>query len=827
SNKIGIEAVNASASGNRIYGNALIGLVAASSSTLTDNQVYSNANLGVLGRDFNGRLSHNLIYDNPNDGVWLFSGSGAQISNNTIYQPTSGDAIQVGGSHPELFLSGFSVSNLTLQNNIFSVSEHFAIQVAADSEVGFASDYNLFHVAGSGQPIRWEERAFATREEWALETSFDTHSRAGDPLYRDIDGADGQLGYDAATGVDYGQDDDFGVLPNSPAVDAGNSATTFAAEPSPNGGRINLGYTGDRRQATTSALQSLQLLSPNGLEKLEVGQPATITWTSAGLSRQRSVALVNAGGTGADWWSENSYQAQGASPVSTPSFVDLSGVTNPAPQSVYQSSSQGGFTATTPLTYHLPVDDGQYTLRLHFVEYALAAGLRLIDIRLQGSTVATGIDINVAAGGLNRAMTRTFTVEATGGDGVRLELFTPTGGWGATLAAIELSAVSPLGVVAPTVDLQISINDGVTWSTIATNVPCDLYGHGSYSWVPSAESNGNSARIRVLANDGALPIDASDVSFLITNGGHDFYVNDTSTANDVFSTATGSNLASGKRENEPVASLQTLLTAYDLEPGDVIHVDAGTYRVYRNLRLMDDDSGLLIEGPQDAGAIALFDRGNHTLGSYLIELAGGDDITIERLALTGANVGVFAANTVHSDRVTIANNDIYGHSSSVGPAFGIYIDDGNADTQLRGNRVHNITGNLSSTTGIFAKARGAEITENEVFGNPFGINVQLVSSSLPADRIVVSDNVVHENVVIGLDAFGNVSVSNNTVFNHLGANSIGVRVRNASAIDNVVHHNTVGVFADASTATGNRAYANVRGITGRNASTISANRVYS
>src|SRR5208337_1491948 len=69
-----------------------------------------------------------------------------------------------------------------------------------------------------------------------------------------------------------GGDDDFHVAPGSPTIDAGNPATPVGQEPLPNGGRINLGSDGGTPQATPSAPQLLQVLSPRALDKLQVGQ---------------------------------------------------------------------------------------------------------------------------------------------------------------------------------------------------------------------------------------------------------------------------------------------------------------------------------------------------------------------------------------------------------------------------------------------------------------------------------------------------------------------------------------------------------------------------
>ena len=63
------------------------------------------------------------------------------------------------------------------------------------------------------------------------------------------------------------------MQPGSPTIDAGDPASYYLAEPAPNGGRVNLGFDGNTPQAATSAAQTVQVLSPNGLEKFTQDSP--------------------------------------------------------------------------------------------------------------------------------------------------------------------------------------------------------------------------------------------------------------------------------------------------------------------------------------------------------------------------------------------------------------------------------------------------------------------------------------------------------------------------------------------------------------------------
>ena len=48
------------------------------------------------------------------------------------------------------------------------------------------------------------------------------------------------------------QNGDYHLQPGSPCIDAGDPASDYSQEPSPNGGRINMGCYGNTSEATTS-----------------------------------------------------------------------------------------------------------------------------------------------------------------------------------------------------------------------------------------------------------------------------------------------------------------------------------------------------------------------------------------------------------------------------------------------------------------------------------------------------------------------------------------------------------------------------------------------
>ncbi len=88
-------------------------------------------------------------------------------------------------------------------------------------------------------------------------------------------------------------------------------------------------------------------------------------------------------------------------------------MTDPAPQSVYQSVRYGNFAYTIPnLT-----PNSNYTVRLHFNElYWNSAGNRSFNVSINGLQVLANFDIYQAVGGANKAIVEEFpaTVDANG-----------------------------------------------------------------------------------------------------------------------------------------------------------------------------------------------------------------------------------------------------------------------------------------------------------------------------------------------------------------------------------------------------------------------------
>jgi hypothetical protein len=139
----------------------------------------------------------------------------------------------------------------------------------------------------------------------------------------------------------------------------------------------------------------------------------TITAASGAYSASQQLSLtvsntlvsVNAGGGAVGAFSGDTNYS-GGNVASTTHTIDLSGVTNPAPQAVYQSERYGGVT----YTFSGLTAGATYTVRLHFAEfYWTTTGKRVFNVSINGTTVLSNFDIVAAAGAANKAIVKQFS----------------------------------------------------------------------------------------------------------------------------------------------------------------------------------------------------------------------------------------------------------------------------------------------------------------------------------------------------------------------------------------------------------------------------------
>jgi hypothetical protein len=172
------------------------------------------------------------------------------------------------------------------------------------------------------------------------------------------------------------------------------------------------------------------------------GGPFTVSAASAGVSGTATVTVsaapstvyrINCGSTSAPSpFTADQFSSGGTSRTVT-NTINVSGVTNAAPQAVYQSERYGNVTYTLPSL----VAGASYTVRLHFAElFQTASGKRVFNVAINSTTVLSNFDIFATAGANFKAVVRDFTATATSSGQIVIKLTTVTDN--ATIEGIEL-----------------------------------------------------------------------------------------------------------------------------------------------------------------------------------------------------------------------------------------------------------------------------------------------------------------------------------------------------------------------------------------------------
>jgi hypothetical protein len=143
---------------------------------------------------------------------------------------------------------------------------------------------------------------------------------------------------------------------------------------------------------------------------------------------------VNSGGGAANPFTADA-DYSGGTTSGTSSPIDSSGVTNPAPQAVYQTERWGDMTYTFPNL----IAGASYLVRLHFAEiYWTSAGLRLFNVFINGTQVLTNYDIFADTGGIDIATVKQFTATANGSGQIAVQYVNIPGKDNAKSSGIEI-----------------------------------------------------------------------------------------------------------------------------------------------------------------------------------------------------------------------------------------------------------------------------------------------------------------------------------------------------------------------------------------------------
>lgn len=247
---------------------------------------------------------------------------------------------------------------------------------------------------------------------------------------------------------------------------------------------------------------------------------------------------------------------------------------------------------------------------------------------------------------------------------------TPPNGWlvlqalndgGQAAGEIDLAWLAGGEAATNTLRIAYSIDDGVTWSDVATGI---VAGTGNLVWNSTAVDSSPLARWKVVSEtDSALRAESG--RFVLRNSPIHYFVNNDSTDGNVYTSAPGAPAALGILSNAPKASIQGVLDAYSLYPGDVIYVDTGVYpggTLYypKPLNLTDLQKGeaglpVTIRGSTNwaAGGTVLDAQADSSTAAVRLDTT--EWITLRDMTVRNAGYGVWAneANDIHLQNVRL------------------------------------------------------------------------------------------------------------------------------------------------------------------------------
>ena len=197
-----------------------------------------------------------------------------------------------------------------------------------------------------------------------------------------------------------------------------------------------------------------------------------------------SYFAVGAGDTSAvgAFVADTNYVGGTIAAVST-ATINVSNVTNPAPQAVYQHERYGNM----KYTFSGLTAGANYKVRLHWAEiYWTGAGQREFNVLVNGTQVLTNFDIFASSGGMNIAIIREYTVAPVAGSiGI---VFTNGAEDQAKIDGIEIilqPPAAPANLTASGGNGQITLNWNAVPGVTGYNVKRSLSNGGPYTNVVS------------------------------------------------------------------------------------------------------------------------------------------------------------------------------------------------------------------------------------------------------------------------------------------------------------------------------------------------------
>ena len=302
---------------------------------------------------------------------------------------------------------------------------------------------------------------------------------------------------------------------------------------------------------------------------------------------------------------------------------------------------------------------------------------------------------------------------------------------GVTRGLVDLVWVARGSATGHTVTVEVSIDGGDQWTVLATNVAA---GSSALPW-NTLLTNSTVLGLWRITSEVDSSLSVTSQQFAVRNGPVNFYVNDSSITGDIYTAVAGSAVANGISSNTPVDSIATLLSKYDLEPGDNVYVDTGLYT----------SGSTIVIGEEDAGA--------HIIGST-DTVSGGTQLTFSPAVTTGISISSATNVTLGNLRFDSVATAISLSAGNGALIYGVEISDN------------------GSGTGIsIVNSPGTQVRNSSVRGKGTGISVST------ANNTVLEHVVLWSNTTAAVNIFSSSIQLRNSVIGVMGGGThYGIRI---------------------------------------------------
>ncbi len=380
-----------------------------------------------------------------------------------------------------------------------------------------------------------------------------------------------------------------------------------------------------------------------------------------------------------------------------------------------------------------------------------------------------------------------------------LKLAYPTGGEIITNSSIKISWIaSGTGwrMAEDSARIEVCSPSNTVW-TVLTGAE-NLAPGTAFTWqIPNPRSSKEAYSLRVVCNQDSSLYDQTKSDIVVLRRSVNYYVNDGTTAGDLYCTAAGHFENSGTSPGSPLDSLITLFynNNITLGPGDTVYVDAGEYvRPQGAVMTLQKHSGapgnpVRIIGTYGGSRL----RNSSTLTNSGALVIYANDVRVEGLTCYGSSIGI-AVNATTARRVTLAGNMVYDNTSC---GIKIYPGGGGQgeEYQILQNVVVNNGGDgLFLQGSLYAYSLATFIVENNTIRNP-GNGIRILNQNYYKKRtnflknnIVVSTN-SDSACIVAYDKSLNYSDYNNLY--HAGAGPVGALYPNAASQQDPVRYYTL------------------------------------